>query len=261
MRAMGLFHVHNQLERMSHCDKNMPPLCMFIGPIETMSTKRQQAIKSTSITAIASLWVAASYLLIYYVGLFYFGPDRLHALLGDKLYNALIAGGGFPLLVFIIVIGILWVIPFAFASMLTAGILRLAFPRQGQRLPVAALIGLILTASLPFVLFDGWPSTLWPLVIGDDTEFAPQYSAWSFFQIRAGMTESEVERAIGQPLEIWPYEADFIRCTSKTQITNTHGKTYGWHYTRSPSHSSYRRRIVAVKDGRVVGKGAYLYLD
>lgn len=228
-----------------------------------MRTKQQRLSKVIGIIVIASLWAAVAYLLIYYAILLYFGPDRLHSMLGDNLYNALIPVGGFRLFLLAIVCGASWGVPFVLASILTVGVLRLAFPGQSlrARLRVAALTGLILTASLPLVLFDGWPTPLWALVCGDDTEFAPQYSAWSFFQIRIGMTELELERTLGKPLEIWPHEDEFVRYTSKTQLTNTSGKTYGWQYTRSPNNSSYRRRIVDVKDGRVVGKGSEFYVD
>ena len=157
----------------------------------------------------------------------------------------------------------MWAIPLSLATALTAGVPRLALPRQPQRkrLKVAFLASFMLTASLPFVIFDGWPGTLLPLLYGDDTQFAPRYSAWSFFRVHNGMTEAELENALGAPLEIWPYEGEFVRYKAIAELTNTTGRTYGWQYTRSPNDSNYRRRIVEIKDGRVVGKGSDFYLD
>ena len=58
---------------------------------------RMLAVRIVGSGVIALLWAVSGYLLTYYAVLLYFGPDRLHTLLGGELYNALIPVGGFNL--------------------------------------------------------------------------------------------------------------------------------------------------------------------
>ena len=102
---------------------------------------------------IALLWSTAAYLLAYYAVLLYFGPERLQSMLGYSLYNALVAMGGFQLLLWAGVLAVVWGVPLALASAALAGLMRLTRPSgsAGLRWRAAGLGGLLLTASLQLV--------------------------------------------------------------------------------------------------------------
>jgi hypothetical protein len=198
---------------------------------------------------IAVLWLLAGYLLLYYALLFSVGPDALSARLGIRLYNALFPLGGFNLIFLAAVVVLVWGGPFALVAISLGWLLakvRRRWPRR-IRLAVAVLAAIGVTASLPALLLDGWPDPLWALVLGDDTEYAPQYSALGYWRIRPGMTQDDVLRLAGAPLERYPI----------TRAPNQEG----WRWTRSPRDSSYRVRVVIFANGRVVQKVSEFYVD
>jgi hypothetical protein len=140
-----------------------------------------------------------------------------------------------------------WVGPFAVNLVAMRFVLRSTVnltPRH--RMWAAALMAGGITLSLPFVMLDGWPWALMPLVWEDDTEFAPGYSAAGFWMVRAGMSPAEVVARVGPPLERYP-----IRESGEE----------GWRWTRSPHDSSYRERVVIFRGGRVSEKHSEFYVD
>jgi hypothetical protein len=198
---------------------------------------------------IGSLWAITGYLLAYYALLFYFGADRLHAMLGDRLYNAVIPMGGFGALVWPVLVAAIWGVPVIAGAAITGGVLQLARPALSFRwkLQIAAVVGVLLTAAFQFTLFDGWPGDLWALEFGDDTEFASGYSAFGFWSVRPGMTTGEVTALLGPALVRFP-------------VREQPGEEW-WRWTRSPHGSSYRLREILFRQGRVVEKYSEFYVD
>jgi hypothetical protein len=190
-------------------------------------------------TLIAAIWFVGAYLIVYYSVLAYFGPDRLHGLLGDGAYNAIIGMGGITLLLYALILVVVWGAPFAIFRFSAATFLRLVWPSGPRRglLRTATVVSLLATASLPLVLLDGWPDPLWVLGFGDDTEFAAGYSAWGFLRLKDGMTVDQVLAQVGPPLQRYPIYG--------------HPEEVGWRWTRSPHDSSYRMRGAVFKNGRL----------
>jgi hypothetical protein len=198
-------------------------------------------------TIIVALWLTLAYLLIFYAVLLAIGPDRLYQMLGTRLYNSVFPVGGFALLLSLVYAILAWGIPFAIAGGVAAAVLKLAVGRQPRRrrIRIAGAFALLTTAALPFVLFDGWPDPLAAIAFGDDTEFAPGYSALGFLRVRPGMSSDEVVRCIGEPLRRYPDAGGVER----------------WFWTRSPHDSSYRIRGVLFTNGRVVRRESEFYVD
>jgi hypothetical protein len=196
---------------------------------------------------IGLLWSLAAYLVVHYAAVVFIGPQRLHAVLGERVYNALVPPGGFPMLVFIgLAVGV-WVVPFAAAFGVIWLLLR-AFPHatRRRRAWAAAVVAAGVTVALPFIMLDSWPWALMPLVWEDDTEFAPGYSALGFWLVRPGMSRAEVVAQIGAPLRRDP--------------PREAGEEV-WRWTRSPHDSSYRERIVVFRNGHVAEKHSEFWVD
>ncbi len=210
---------------------------------------RQRLAKWIGRFLIGLLWVITAYLLVHYALLWHFGPDRLYALFGEQAYNALFPMGGFGLLVLLALLAIVWGGPVVVFGLLVAGGLWLVVPRWsvGSRLRAGAVAGVIITATLPWVLLDGWPGPLRALAFEEDTEYAPTYSSFGFWGIRPGMTADQVLASTGEPLE-------------RDEITD-HPDEEEWRWTRSPGSHSYRVRTVRFRHGKVVGKYSAFYVD
>jgi len=193
---------------------------------------------------IALVWIAVGYLMAYYTVLITVGPNRLYRILGQEAYNALIPVGGLSLLALIAVLAISWLAPFLAMFWVSRFALR-GLPAQ-KRVRAAMAIALATTLALPILALDGWPSALLPLVVGDDTEFAPGYSPINFLMIRPGMTVANVTDRLGPPLVRWPPSA------SGEQI---------WSWSRSPHGSSYRVRSVIFRGGVVSEAFSEFYVD
>jgi hypothetical protein len=199
--------------------------------------------------SIAILWLAAAYLLVYTFVVVVFGSERLYRILGSETYNALIAGGGLGLLALLVGKLILWGPPAAAAFLLTRLCLRLlrARPSRLARRCLLAAGTLTLPLLLDAALLDGWQGTVLSRIVGHDTEYAPHYSSWGFWQVRPGMSESDVRALAGEPLE-------------RYAIPGPPPAT-GWRWTRSPHSGDYRVRVVVFRAGKVSKKLTELYLD
>jgi hypothetical protein len=207
----------------------------------------QQAARRLGRAAIAGIWIAAAYLLVYYSVLLTFGPDRLHRALGESTYNALIPAGGFILIARVMVHAAVWLIPFGLTYLGVGMVLsRMASSlHAARRRWIGAVAGAAALLGLAVVPLDGWPWVLMPLLGGDDTEFASAYSPIGFWMIRRGMTPDEVVRWAGEPLE--------------HHSTPSGGED--WRWSRSPHSSDYRLRVVVFSGGRVEEKYAEFYFD
>jgi outer membrane protein assembly factor BamE (lipoprotein component of BamABCDE complex) len=97
----------------------------------------------------------------------------------------------------------------------------------------------------PKTRLDGWEGALLSVFFYEDTEYAPGYSDSKFLQVKPGMTDSEVPRLLGAPLN----------CS-----TNTDGSIY-MRWSQSPGSNNYRHRSVSLKNGKVEYKYSEFYLD
>jgi hypothetical protein len=214
-----------------------------------MEPRESRRARILGVTTIALLWAFVAYLAAHYIALLVVGPNRLHATLGDTWYNAIFPMGGFNVLLLLVMLALVWGAPFGLASLSSAGLLHLLWPKGSayRKRRAAVLVGLSFTAALPFVLFDGWPGPLYAIPFGDDTEFAQGYSASRFWAVRQGMTEEEVVRLLGPPLRRYPARSP--------------GTEERWYWTRSPRNSSYRIRGVVFRNGLVADKQSEFYVD
>ena len=212
-------------------------------------TKRQTA-RWMGMSLIAILWLVTGYILVYYSVLLCFGHNRLYALLGQRLYNALFPGGGFDLLLTIALYGlVVWATPLVAFGALALGSLRLLTPhwRTATRMRASAVAAVLLTAALPVVLLDGWPASLWSLSVEQDTEYARTYSAVGFWVLRPGMTQERVLALVGEPLERYAVPGQ-----PEEEV---------WRWTRSPGGTSYRVRAIDFRSGKVIAKYAQFHFD
>ncbi len=109
---------------------------------------------------------------------------------------------------------------------------------------LVSIVTLGIVGWLHVSTLDGLPGFTLGLVLGDDTEYAPHYSARGFRSVSLGMGEEEVRSLVGDPLRTWQDEE----------------QSY-WSWSRSPHDSHYRVRIVAFEHGAVVRKSSEFYLD
>jgi hypothetical protein len=93
-------------------------------------------------------------------------------------------------------------------------------------------------------LIDNSPDQLFlSLVLGESTVWSKGYSEQRFRAIRVGMTDSQVEAIVGQPLwkvthpDVWFY-------------SGRRGRAFYTNHEDRPTN--YRRRLVAFQKGRVV---------
>ena len=94
--------------------------------------------------------------------------------------------------------------------------------------------------------YRGW--FLSQLAQKEDTVYAPQYSNAGFRKIAVGMTDEDVIRLVGKPLE--------------TYSVSLGGKQYiGWRFSRSANGASYRIRALLFREGRVSKIFREFYLD
>jgi hypothetical protein len=86
---------------------------------------------------------------------------------------------------------------------------------------------------------NGLPTLIWLCVLGEDTEWAADYTDEAFVSVTRGMTRAQVHEMLGEPLH-----------TEETQG----GAELVDRWTRSPSDSNFWQRAVVFRDDRVVKK-------
>jgi hypothetical protein len=92
--------------------------------------------------------------------------------------------------------------------------------------------------------------TIWDLALTDDTVYAPRYTDQAFASVAIGMTEADVLRRLGPPIDP-PYLAE----------TPNEEWDKGMRWTRSAGDSHYKCRVLLFRNGRVSEKHAELYVD
>jgi len=96
-------------------------------------------------------------------------------------------------------------------------------------------------------MLDGLDGLFWSLGFKEDTVYSPKYSDNAFKQINIGMSEAEVKRLLGEPIETYP--PDKWRDSKSLR------------YSHSPGDTHYRIRNINVKDGIVISKYSEFYVD
>ncbi len=92
---------------------------------------------------------------------------------------------------------------------------------------------------------DGSAGCVLPLLVKEDTRFAPGYSHAKFSQVKVGMSAADVLSLLGPPLE---------------QRQSDDGKERWW-WSRSPGSHSYRFRLVVFEGGQVSRIVHEFYVD
>ena len=113
-------------------------------------------------------------------------------------------------------------------------------------LAIAGILLLLTSCSQP----GGVQDLALDLLLTDDTLYAPGYTDDQFNAIELGMTEAEVLRRLGPPIDE-PYHPQF-----KGEDWDT-----GMRWTRSAHDSHYKCRVIIFRAGRVSEKHAEFYVD
>jgi hypothetical protein len=108
----------------------------------------------------------------------------------------------------------------------------------------------ILTPFLAACSPGGVKEAIWDLALTDDTVYAPGYTDEGFNSVTVGMSEREVLRRLGPPIDgpYFPQAAD-------------PDWDKGMRWTRSAHDSHYKIRVILFRQGRVADKHAGFYVD
>jgi hypothetical protein len=93
---------------------------------------------------------------------------------------------------------------------------------------------------------NGLPTLIWVCILGEDTEWAADYTDEGFVAVTRGMPRAEVHRLLGAPLY--------------TEEDQGRSQLIDW-WTRSPSDSNYLQRAVVFRDDRAVDKVSEFWVD
>ena len=111
-------------------------------------------------------------------------------------------------------------------------------------IPMAVAGLVLLTAcSAP----GGAEEVVLDVLLPDDTIYAPGYTDDQFNSVKVGMTEAEVHRRIGSPIDKW------------SRPLSPREESMRW--TRSARDSNYKIRVLVFRSGRVSKKFAEFYVD
>ena len=112
-------------------------------------------------------------------------------------------------------------------------------------LAFVGMAGLLPSCSGP----GGLPEAVCALTFADDTVYAERFSDEQFEAIAGGMTEEEVLRRLGPPIDA-PWTP---------QKPETWDRGMRW--SRSGNDSHYKVRVILFREGRVTEKVAEFYVD
>ena len=101
---------------------------------------------------------------------------------------------------------------------------------------ILGVSGLLAYFYEPIDGYGGW--VLSRLARKEDTAYAPQYSDDGFRRIAVGMTNDDVTKLVGRPLEVYSVSLEGKQCT-------------GWRFSRSANGASYRIRSIVFCEGHV----------
>ena len=114
---------------------------------------------------------------------------------------------------------------------------------------IVLLILLYVFFRFDYIRLDGFSGELWSVFLHSDTKYSKGYSHKKFSEIKVGMSESQVIKILGEPINKW--ENNFTE--NKPEV--------GFTYSISPGDTNYRIRIVYFKEGKVSSIIHYFYLD
>ncbi|RTQ46311.1 hypothetical protein EJV47_22565 [Hymenobacter gummosus] len=118
---------------------------------------------------------------------------------------------------------------------------------------VASIASVYLVAKYDVIRLDGISGEIWNLFLGENTQYAPDYSHSDFAKISIGMSQQQVEQIHGKPLVVWkPYE--YTKYDSKKHFV-------GYEYSQSPTSTHYRLRQVYFDGNKVAEVISYFYVD
>ncbi|WP_426751522.1 hypothetical protein [Myxococcus sp. Y35] len=103
--------------------------------------------------------------------------------------------------------------------------------------------GLFVGLSVHLLLLDGLDGLLLSMLFTPSTQFAPGYSSLAYWRVHPGMSQVEVVKLLGEPLD---------KFESPTQGSL-------WRYSRSPTDSHYHQRTVRVSNEGIVTKVHHEY--
>jgi len=115
----------------------------------------------------------------------------------------------------------------------------------------AAVVILIVGTGVLLALRSPYESLVDELILvtlGEDTLFAPDYSDKALQQLSIGDSETRVLELLGEPL-------------IETDGRRTDAGTTCMHYSRSPTSTHFRKRVVCLENGKVSRTIAELYFD
>jgi len=118
------------------------------------------------------------------------------------------------------------------------------------RKSVLVVLLIFLGLFIEYKNLDGLRGEMWGLILPTDTRYSVEYSEKRFRSITIGMNEQQVVQILGEPI------ARF-----KPYYYSGDSTVVAWQYSESPSSTNYRLRQLYLKDGVVVKKVAYFYLD
>jgi hypothetical protein len=96
---------------------------------------------------------------------------------------------------------------------------------------------------------DGYTGLIFGILHTEDTEYAKGYSDEGFLRVTVGMSQDEVHRILGPPLDKWDIKDE------------KSGNAYGERWSRSPGDTDFRCRVLLYRDNIVYEKHAEFYLD
>ncbi len=188
-------------------------------------TRKELRVAGTTICLAAVIYLVAHHVLVLLVGW-----PRLYRLLGETAYNALIPGGGLALVGPLTVSMLVSLCSLAALEHALARLGRSAAQDRRRSLTLRGAAFVILCGLVHYALFmSSFSADVYADLVGHATEYAPQFSESAFDEIEAGLSDEEVVRLLGRPLNVMTYTASGLTA---------------WHYTSESGPGLWKQRIV-----------------